>query len=77
MLYNLLTLLCATKDDRINFARCAYLLTRLAPSSEDKEKQLIYQEFSHYIIDWARNEEQLRQLITAIYIYIYQNRGRD
>ena len=77
MLYNLLTLLCATKDDRINFARCAYLLTRLAPSSEDKEKQLIYQEFSHNIIDWAQNEEQRRQLITAIYIYIYQNRGRD
>lgn len=74
MLYNLLSLLRATQKDRINFARCAYLLSRFAPSAKDAEKQLVYQEFSHHIIDWARNDVDRQQLITAIYLYVYQNR---
>ena len=74
MLYNLLSLLRATEKDRINFARCAYLLSRLAPSTNDMEKQRIYQEFSHNVIDWARRDVDRQQLITAIYLYVYQNR---
>ena len=36
-----------------------------------------YRTFSHNVLDWARDPEQRRQLITAIYIYVYQKRGRE
>lgn len=77
MLYNLLMLLRMTGEDRINYARCAYLLARLAPSSKETEKYAAYTAFAHSVIDWANSAEERRQLITAIYIYVYQNRKGD
>lgn len=74
MLYNLLDLLRMAKTDRINYARCAYLLSRLEPNRKNKELHENYIKFSHNIIDWAGRDEDRRQLITAIYIYVYQNR---
>lgn len=74
MLYNLLTLLRVTQDDRINYARTAYLLARLAPSEKEAEKYQRYQEFAHHFLEWADKAESRRQLVTAIYIYLYQNR---
>ena len=79
MLYNLTDLLRNTQEDHVNFARCVYLLARLRPDEKKASEALkdAYRTFSHNVLDWARNPEQRRQLITAIYIYVYQKRGRE
>ena len=62
-LYHLTELL---RDDTqpINTARYVYLLSRMEPK-EDK------------MYEWSRNPQDRRQLITAIYIYVYLNRKDD
>ena len=79
MLYNLTDLLRNTREDQVNFARCVYLLARLRPDEKKASpaQQDAYRTFSHNVLDWARDPEQRRQLITAIYIYVYQKRGRE
>ena len=79
MLYNLTDLLHNTREDQVNFARCIYLLARLRPDEKKASEALkdAYRTFSHNVLDWARDPEQRRQLITAIYIYVYQKRGRE
>ena len=79
MLYNLTDLLRNTREDQVNFARCVYLLARLRPDEKKASEALkdAYRTFSHNVLDWARDPEQRRQLITAIYIYVYQKRGRE
>ena len=73
MLYNLLALLREAENDRINLARYAYLLARLSPKKNAPDYKL-YEQFSHNMMDWALDAVQRHQLITAIYIYVYQNR---
>ena len=73
MLYNLLALLREAENDRINLARYAYLLARLSPKKNAPDYKL-YEQFSHSMMDWALDAVQRHQLITAIYIYVYQNR---
>ena len=73
MLYNLLALLREAENDRINLARYAYLLARLSPKKNASDYKL-YEQFSHSMMDWALDAVQRHQLITAIYIYVYQNR---
>lgn len=73
LLYNLLTLLREAENDRINLARYAYLLARLSPKKSAPDYPL-YKQFSHSMMDWALDAVQRHQLITAIYIYVYQNR---
>jgi len=69
-----------SKFDRLNIARFAYLLGRLRPAASAKaEKKAKYKEFSSKLYDWVSNEsgEDRRQLVTAIYIYVYLNRKDD
>ena len=73
MLYNLLALLREAENDRINLARYAYLLARLAPKKNAPEYRA-YEAFSRRMMDWAMDAEQRHQLITAIYINVYQHR---
>ena len=73
MLYNLLALLREAENDRINLARYAYLLARLSPK-KNAANYKAYKQFSHSMMDWALDAVQRHQLITAIYIYVYQNR---
>ncbi|MBR3623074.1 MAG: hypothetical protein IKN43_06985, partial [Selenomonadaceae bacterium] len=73
-LYNLLELL-RGKSERINFARYVYLLSRLEPdkSSGKKEKER-YLEFANKMMLWHENDEDVRQLKTAILLYVYLTR---
>lgn len=68
-LYNLLELF--RGEERINLARLAYLLSRLEPDTKDEEERQEYREFSKKIYEWKKNEEDSRQVMTAIYIYAY------
>lgn len=64
------------REDKINIARFAYLLGRMEPGKDESaEKKELYREFSRKMYYWMKDEEECRQLITAIYIYVYLNRG--
>lgn len=74
-LYRIVDLL-RSFEDRINLARFAYLLARLEPPPGSPVHSL-YKEFSSSVYQWGLQEETRKQLITAIYIYAYLNRGRE
>ncbi|MGN1317644.1 MAG: type III-A CRISPR-associated protein Cas10/Csm1 [Lachnospirales bacterium] len=79
MLYNMLELIRnKNSKDRLNIARFAYLLSRLKPTGDNvKEKELeSYNIFSKNIYNWIQNEKDCKELITAIYIFIYMTRER-
>ncbi|WP_300276480.1 type III-A CRISPR-associated protein Cas10/Csm1 [Peptacetobacter sp.] len=72
------------KEDKINIARLAYVLARLEPQKPnkkddeslkifEKEKEN-YMEFSKKVYKWIKNEEDSKQMKTAILLYVYNNR---
>jgi len=73
-LYNILALL-REAENKINLARLAYMLARREPprSAPAALKQL-YAEFTNSIYNWALEDEERRQLITAMIIYTYSKR---
>ena len=77
-LYHLLMILRGDEAERFNRARYVYYLSRMEPEdSKDMEKKKAYREFSKKMYQWAGEEEQRRQMITAIYLYVYLNRERE
>ena len=78
MLYKMLGFIRNVDKDRINLARYAYLLARMEPEKRDTpERKELYQIFSQKMYKWIRNEEEKKQLITAIYLYVYLNREKE
>ena len=77
LLYNMLELIRKKNDgDRLNIARFAYLLARNRPTYDD-DKLIKHMELEHKLYNWIQNDKDRRELITAIYIYVYVNRGND
>lgn len=78
-LYNLLELI-RESGDKVNLVRYVYLLSRMEPQESKDEKgkneRLIYQEFSKNMYRWIQNKEDREELITAIYIYVYERREK-
>lgn len=76
-LYHLLDLL---RDDSaaINKARYAYLLARLEPdqSSSPEEKEH-YRKFAGKMYEWRNDPKSRRELLTAIYLYVYMTRNGE
>ena len=78
VLYKLLEYIRSLEDSRINLARYAYLLARLKPGQDDDEKkERVYQEFSQNMYRWIKEADDRRELITAIYLYVYLNRSKE
>lgn len=76
-LYHILELL-RNDSEKINFARYVYLLSRLEPTNQDEaDKKRVYQEFASYMYRWRKNLEDIKQLIMAIYIYVYLRRDKE
>ena len=76
-LYRIVDLLrSAERDGKLALARYAYLLARLAPSVSSPAYRG-YKEFSEKMYAWALDAAQRKQLITAIYIHVYENREGD
>lgn len=73
LLYRMLALLRDARRDKLPIARYAYLLARLAPSRNARNYDR-YEQFSRAMYGWALSEEDRRQLITAICIFVYRNR---
>lgn len=78
-LYNMLELLRNVKE-KINIARFIYLLSRLEPEKNTKnyeEKISIYRNFADKMYEWIESEEDRKQVITAMYLYVYLNRKKQ
>lgn len=61
------------KNYKLDVARFAYILARI--KNNDKNR-LNYQEFKEKIFKWIKNKEDAKQLLTAINILIYEERGK-
>ena len=61
-------------DEKINIARFAYMLARLAPSEKNEQAYEAYKKFSEKLLNWAKNGEKRKELLTALYIFVYLNR---
>lgn len=79
-LHHVLELLRPVRDGEnrpIELARYAYLLARMAPSKgepDDAEKHQVYTKFADQAYQWAVCGDDRRQLISAIYLYLYASR---
>ena len=61
--------------EKINIARIAYMLSRLAPGRNSAMYNK-YKDFSEKMYGWVLNEKDRKQLLTALYIFIYLTRER-
>ena len=74
MLYRILELLRGA-DDKINIARYAYMLARLAPDGKaDDDYKKIYKRFQQNMYQWILSEQDRKSLMLAILIYVYSIR---
>lgn len=74
-LYNLLELIRGW-EEKINFARYVYILSRMEPDKEASEKEKkAYKEFAKQMYQWIKKERDCRQLKTAMNLYSYLKRN--
>lgn len=60
-----------TVGNRIDIARFAYTIARIRHT---KDNEQTYQDFKKTMLIWMRNEEDAKQLLTAINLIIYEER---
>lgn len=74
-LYHLLALI-RNQEERINFARYIYLLSRMEPDekAEPREKET-YRVFSKKMVQWITEEQDKAELKMAITLYAYLTRN--
>lgn len=66
------------RGEKISLARFAYMLGRMEPDKKAaEEKKLLYQEFSKKMYRWIKDDKDSKELITAIYMYVYLNRNKE
>ena len=78
-LYNLLELL-RDHGEPFNRARFVYYLSRMEPDPGDQgnsDERNHYREFSAKMYQWSLSEEERRQVVTAIYLYVYIKREKE
>ena len=73
-LYRMMELI-RNQEEKLNFARMMYLLSRLEPSEEGAQKER-YRKFSRNMYQWMQSEKDCRQLKTAMNLYAYINREK-
>ncbi|MDO5689050.1 MAG: type III-A CRISPR-associated protein Cas10/Csm1 [Tissierellia bacterium] len=62
-------------DEVINIPRLAYLLGKAEPTEKEYSEQ--HRAFSDKIYEWVKNPTDRKQLLVAIYIYVYRQRGEQ
>ena len=74
MLYKMLSLIRGA-NDKLNIAKFAYLMGRMRDEKHNsKQTEESYNYFCEKMYDWIQNKEDRRELVTAIYIYVYLRR---
>ena len=81
-LYHILALLREIEGgERLNIARFAYLLARIRPKEDGKpdypDRLAAYQRYADRLYGWSRQDEDRKQLMTAIVLYVYLTRHRE
>lgn len=77
-LYHVLELLRNRQAERFNRARYVYFLSRMEPERDCPQAQKeSYGRFSRKMYRWADDPQDCREVITAIYLYIYLNREKE
>ena len=59
-------------DNRLDIARFAYILGRVNYTDKNKDN---FNKFKKNLLLWLKEKEDAKQLLTAINILIYQERG--
>ena len=78
-LYHLLELL-RMREGRFNRAKFVYYLSRMEPEireGKDKAEAAEYRRFSSNMYQWSMSEEGRRQIVSAIYLYVYMQREKE
>ena len=76
-MYRLLDLV-RNQDERINFARFVYVLSRLEPGPDaPPEENTLYKHFAGKMTEWINNTNDRRQLKTAMTLYSYLTRNEE
>ena len=76
-LYHLTELL-REEREQIHIARYVYLLSRMEPDSKSSDEiKEGYRRFSSKMYEWSQNVTDRKELITAIYLYVYLQRGEE
>ena len=59
---------------RIDIARFAYIIARIKYDKQNKRQEKNYLDLKKQLFEWIKNEEDAKQLLTAINILIYEYR---
>ena len=71
-LMDLIVSVLTKNDNKLDIARFAYILGRINHTTNNKES---YDKFKKNLLLWLKNKEDAKQVLTAINILIYQERG--
>lgn len=61
---------------RIDIARFAYIIARIKYDKQNDKQEKNYLDLKKQLFEWIKNEEDAKQLLTAINILIYEYRDR-
>ena len=77
LIYRLMDLIQLADEDKLNIARFAYVLARMQPKQDkDEQKRKIYENFVSKMYQWINNNEDKKQLATALNLLVYYLRDK-
>lgn len=77
LIYRLMDLIQLADEDKLNIARFAYVLARMQPKQDkDEQKRKVYEDFVSNMYQWINNNEDKKQLATALNLLVYYLRDK-
>lgn len=77
LVYRLMDLIQLADEDKLNIARFAYVLARMQPKQDkDEQKRKVYEDFVSKMYQWINNNEDKKQLATALNLLVYYLRDK-
>lgn len=77
LIYRLMDLIQLADEDKLNIARFAYVLARMQPKQDkDEQKRKVYEDFVGKMYQWINNNEDKKQLATALNLLVYYLRDK-
>lgn len=77
LIYRLMDLIQLADEDKLNIARFAYVLARMqSKQDKDEQKRKVYEDFVSKMYQWINNNEDKKQLATALNLLVYYLRDK-
>lgn len=77
LIYRLMDLIQLADEDKLNIARFAYVLARMQPKQDkDEQRRKVYEDFVSKMYQWINNNEDKKQLATALNLLVYYLRDK-